>query len=116
MELIYHQPVGQNRPKRGDLVQSNVGDKRERTWLVLTTHVLPTRRCDFMGITAQRTRVWAERWWELDPEIRTGLFRSAERAGGQRLHEFRRFPPKRRPTFEQYMRSGLLKTAERCNG
>ena len=104
MKTAYHTPMGWERPKRGDLMQTNVGDKRERTLIVLGTHILPARFCKEMGIAAQRTRVWAERWWELEPEIRLALYRSAERSGGQTVHFFQRFPAKRKPTFEQLMR------------
>ncbi len=104
VKTVYHQPVGDIRPKRGDLLQSNVGDRRERTFLVMGVHVLPTRWCKEMGITAQRTRLWAERWWEIEPAMRLALYRSAERAGGQQVHSFRRFPAKRKPSFEGYMR------------
>jgi hypothetical protein len=104
VKTVYHQPPGDPRPKRGDLLQSNIGNKHERTWLVLAVHILPTRWCHEMGITAQRSRVWAERWWALEPEMRMTLFRSAERAGGQMVHPFQRFPAKRKPTFERLMR------------
>jgi len=107
MRTIYHQPVGAPRPKRGDLVQSNIGDrKRERTWIILSVHTLPTRFCDHMGITAQRTRIWAERWWEIEPELRNRLYRNAERHGGQRVHPHYRFPTKEKLTFEEHMRRG----------
>lgn len=104
MKTVYHQPEGEQRPKRGDLVQTNVGNKRERTFLVIGTHRLPTRWCPDMGMVAQRTRVHAERWWEIEPEMRMALYRSAERSGGQELFVFVRFPAKRKPTFEQLMR------------
>lgn len=84
----------------------DIGDKRERTWLVLAVHILPTRWCEQMGITAQRTRLWAARWWHLEPDMRMALYRSAERAGGQLVHPFYRFPTKRKPTFEQLMGRG----------
>jgi hypothetical protein len=104
VKTVYHQPVDESRPRRGDLFHSNVGDRRERTFLVIGVRVLPTRFCKEMGITAKRTRVWAERWWELEPDTRIKLARSAERAGGQNLFYFKRFPAKRKPTFEQLMR------------
>jgi hypothetical protein len=107
VRTIFHQPVNDSRPKRGDLLQSNIGSKRERTWLVLGVRVLPTRWCSEMGITAQRTRVWAERWWQLEPEMRMALYRSAERSGGQATYRFHRFPAKRKPSFEQIMRRGM---------
>ena len=84
-------------PKRGDLLHTNQGDRRERTWFVLHVHKLkPT-------IGVPRCRLWAERWWALEPEMRMSLFRSAERAGGQRVITCKRYPAKKRKTFEQYM-------------
>lgn len=103
MKTVYHQPLSEPRPKRGDIFQSNAGDRRERTLIVLGVRTVPTRWCKEMAITAQRTKVWAERWWEIEPETRLALFRSAERAGGQELFTFRRFPVKRKPSFEQIM-------------
>ena len=85
-------------PKRGDLLQTNLGDRRERTWMVVHVHnLLPAK-----GVP--RCKVWAVRWWELEPELRLRLFRSAERAGGQKVVYFTRYPAKRRKSFEQYMR------------
>jgi hypothetical protein len=85
-------------PKRGDILQTNVGSRRERTCLILAVKRLKPMK----GFP--RCRVWAERWWEIEPELRMRLWRSAERNGGQRSMEFHRYPakPKRR-TFEQYM-------------
>jgi hypothetical protein len=61
-----------------------------------------------MGFEAQRTKVWAERWWELEPEMRVALHRSAERRGGQLVHKFYRFRArKRKPSFELYMRQSV---------
>jgi len=101
MRSIYHQPIGESRPRRGDLLQSNPGDRRERTWMILGTHTLPNRFCpELGGIGAQRTRIWAARWWELEPEMRMSLWGSAERRlGGQQVYTFVRFPPKRKQTF-----------------
>lgn len=112
VRTVYHQPVGLARPKRGDLVQTNIGSQRERTWFVLAAHILPTRPApahwsSSWGTLAQRTQLWAVRWWELEPEMRMALFRSAERAGGQITHPFQRFPPKRKPTFERYLRRSI---------
>ena len=82
-------------PKRGDLVQSNVGKKKERTWFIL--RVRSSR-------IASRYNVWMVRWWELSPRFRSLLFESAERNGGQRVIFFKRYPArKRKRTFEQYM-------------
>lgn len=104
MRTIYHQPIGEARPKRGDILQTNVGDRRERTCLILGTHILPTRWTPEMGIDAQRTKLWAERWWEIEPDVRVSLYRSAERNGGQVVHGFKRFPANKKPKFEQCMR------------
>jgi hypothetical protein len=83
-------------PKRGDLIQTNVGKPRERTWLVL--------RSRHMKSTAHTLRfmIWMARWWELGPEMRMRLFRSAERNGGQNcIYTFRYKRPKKRkdPTW-----------------
>ena len=105
MKVIYCDREGEPRPARGDLLQTNVGDRRERTWLVLGARALAPRRIAEWGITAQRTRVWCERWWELEPSLRVALFRSAQRRdGGQRVFPFHRFRAKRRLGFEAYMR------------
>lgn len=105
MKTVYHQPVGFARPKRGDLLQSAIGTKKERTWLVLSVHVLPTRFSDPPGYEAQRTKLWAERWWCLEVPTRMSLYRSAERNGGQNVLPFYRFPAKKKArTFEDYMR------------
>lgn len=86
-------------PKRGDILQTNRGDRRERTFLILKIHRLKS----IHGVP--RYSVWAERWWQIEPEMRMRLFQSAERAGGQKVIEFTRYPnPKKKPTFEQYMR------------
>lgn len=92
---------GTSIPKRGDLLQTNVGDKRERTWLILHVHLLrPTK-----GV--HRCRVWAERWWQVDEDLRLKLFHSAERADGQMCIVFKRYPARKsgRHTFESLMRS-----------
>lgn len=76
--------------KRGDLVYSNVGNRRERTWLVL--RAVPSRTAP-KGVP--RYRVWMARWWELEADMRMRLFRSAERNGGQRAIQFRRYQAKK---------------------
>jgi len=107
MRTTYHIPAldAHPSPKRGDLVQSNIGNRRERTWLILSVKALPNRIYPEMGgILTRRYKLWAERWWDLEPETRVRLWQSAERAGGQVVHNFRRFPAKRRRrTFEQYL-------------
>lgn len=79
-------------PKRGDIVQTNVGDKRERTCLVLHSHQAKTGR----------SHVWCERWWELEPDFRMRLYRSAQRNGGQQVIYFERYPPKKKKRFTPF--------------
>ncbi len=86
-------------PKRGDLLQSNVGDKkRERTWFILrATPLKPIK-----GVP--RFKIIIERWYDIDPDIRVKLYLNAERHGGQNVIHFKRYKPKkRRKSFEQYM-------------
>jgi hypothetical protein len=84
-------------PKRGDILQTNLGGGRNRTRLILQVHRLkPTK-------AVPRCRAWAERWWEVEPEMRLKLFASAERNGGQEVLQFKRYPPKKRFSFEQYL-------------
>lgn len=71
-------------PKRGDIVQTNVGDRRERTCLVL---------CVRKGRKPGRFNVWAERWWQMEQDLRMRLYRSAQRAGGQQCFSFVRYKP-----------------------
>jgi hypothetical protein len=88
---------GDKLPKRGDLLESNIGDRRQRTWMVISVHALkPTK-----GVP--RCKVWMEKWWLVDPDLRLRLYRSAERNGGQRVIGFRRYPAKKKKTFEQYL-------------
>ena len=72
-------------PKRGDILQTNVGDRRERTCLILGV-----RRMRRPG----RFNVWAERWWQIEPILRWRLYLSAERNGGQQVIYFRRYKPR----------------------
>lgn len=96
MQFTLDMTDGHPIPKRGDIVQTNVGDTRERTWFVLHSHPLrPTK-----GVP--RCRLWLERWWEIEPELRLRLYRSAERNRGQRYIHTRRYPAKNRKTFEQH--------------
>lgn len=67
-------------PKRGDIVQTNAGNRRERTCLVLRVRRLRDGRW----------KAWCERWWQLEPDFLMRLYRSAERAGGQRVLYFKR--------------------------
>lgn len=85
-------------PKRGDILQTNVGDKRERTWLVLRARRMKSTK-------PNRYDLFAARWWELEPEMRLRLWQSAERNGGQRVIHFKRYPAKKRKrSFEDYVR------------
>lgn len=80
-------------PKRGDIVQSNVGDLRERTWIVLRARKIRRRESQ---PRLPRFQVWMVRWWELEPDFRMRLYRSAERNGGQNLLFFHRYPAKKK--------------------
>lgn len=84
-------------PKRGDLLQSNVGDRRERTWFVLAVHPLrPTK-----GVP--RCRLWIERWWDVDADLRMRLYQSAERNGGQLVVTCMRYPVKHRKNAVRFL-------------
>jgi hypothetical protein len=74
MAFVMNVPEGKA-PKRGDLLQSNYGDRRERTWMILSSTRVKNH--------ATRFNVWRARWWELEPDFRIRLYRSAERNGGQ---------------------------------
>ena len=90
---------GAPRPKRGDLVQSNIGDKkRERTWFVIrATSLQPIK-----GVP--RFKLWVERWYDIEPSLRVRLWNSAMQNGGQEVILFRRYPAKKKKkSFEQYM-------------
>jgi len=97
---MFHHPLW---IKRGDLIHTAVGTKRERTWLVLHAHrVKPFDRIP------TRFKVWAVRWWELDAGIRMKLFRSAQRNGGQRCIEVVAYNRKKKnPSFEEFMRRSI---------
>lgn len=95
VKTTYHQSIGDVRPKRGDLVQTNVGNRRERTFIVLRVRHLANRWSDALDIEAQRTLVWAERWWEMEPAMRNALHQSAVRAGGQWVFRLQWLRPKR---------------------
>ena len=68
-------------PRRGDLVYTNIGNRRERTCFILHAH----------RVGSTRFHLWAERWWELEPDFRMRLYRSAERRGGQHIIGFVRY-------------------------
>lgn len=82
-------------PKRGDIVQTNVGNRRERTWLVLHAHRV-NRIVHSSRDLIPRFKLWAARWWELEPDFRMRLFRSAERNGGQQVIFFYRYKAKKK--------------------
>jgi hypothetical protein len=85
---------GSDIPKRGDLLHSNVGNRRERTWIVLRVRTLRRTK------SVPRCQIWAERWWQMEVALRVRLYRSAERNGGQRVIYFARYkskPKKRAP-------------------
>lgn len=107
MKTTYHFPASEahDAPKRGDILQSNVGKRTERTWLILRVKERYPRHCPQMGgIVTIPYKIWAERWWDLEPQTRIRLWNSAERAGGQRVFFFKRFPIKKKArTFEQFM-------------
>ncbi len=85
-------------PRRGDLLHTNVGDRRERTWFILKVRRLRER------IGVPRCKVWVERWWDVDPELRMRLYQSAERNGGQGVLNLKRYPAKKKArSFEHYM-------------
>lgn len=88
---------GRAAPKRGDLIHTNIGGRRERTWLVLRVRHMKRAK------HPRRYKIWAARWWELEPEMRISLWRSSLRRGGQNIFYFKRYPVRKRETFEHYM-------------
>lgn len=91
MKITIDMSPGDPAPKRGDLLHTNLGSRRERTCLILRSRRSRSH--------ADRFKVWAERWWQLEADFRARLFRSAERNGGQNLIGFLRYPtqkPRRR--------------------
>ena len=78
MKIVIDMLASDGPPKRGDLLQTNVGDHRERTCFILRAH----------HVKARRWHLWAERWWELEADFRMRLFRSAQRRGGQQVIVF----------------------------
>ncbi|HEX5426600.1 MAG TPA: hypothetical protein VFW94_23835 [Candidatus Acidoferrales bacterium] len=83
-------------PKRGDLLETNLGNRRQRTWFILSARPLRA--------TVRTFAIKAVRWWELEPETRMALYRSAERRGGQEVFWSVRDKPKRKTRFEELMR------------
>lgn len=88
MKIFIDVSPGDPPPKRGDLLHTNIGKSRERTLLVIRSRRAKLR--------LHRWNVWAERWWDLEPDLRMRLFRSAERAGGQEIMYLVRYPAKKR--------------------
>lgn len=82
-------------PKRGDIVQTNIGNRRERTWMILHSHRMRSRE----STKYPRFKLWMVRWWELEPDFRMRLYRSACRAGGQGVFHLVRYKPKRKRRF-----------------
>lgn len=88
-------------PKRGDLVQSAIGTKRERTWIVLSSVRIKRREASALP----RYRLKMLRWWDVPPETRMRLYRWARSHGGQGVFWLQRYPAKKKKrTFEDYMR------------
>jgi hypothetical protein len=93
MELMDEGPS----PKRGDLIQTNVGARKERTWFVLYA----SRK---LRAKTPRWSIWKVRWWELEPQFRQRLYQSARRNGGQTVFHCHPLKPQgRKRTFEDYM-------------
>jgi hypothetical protein len=89
-------------PKRGDIMQTNVGNRRERTCLILGVRCM--RRSSRHSL--QRYNVWAERWWQMEPILRWRLYLSAERNGGQQIIHFQRYSVK--PTKKRILARTFL--------
>ncbi len=108
-------------PKRGDIAQTNVGDRRERTWMILRVRKIKTHRrildklpefpkgtplSTIQRVIRDRVQarrelpprfdIWMARWWELEADFRMRLYRSAERAGGQNAFPIVRYPAKKK--------------------
>ena len=71
--LYLMRTTGPFTPKRGDLMQTAVGTNRERTWFIWFAQKWDLQR------PAQKFRVLRVRWWQIEPETRIALWRSAER-------------------------------------
>jgi hypothetical protein len=85
-------------PKRGDLMVSMVRQRQRRMWIILAVRQVKPQK------DVPRFKIWMERWWQLEPDLRVRLWQSAERAGGQQVIQFTRYPAKKkRKTFEQYL-------------
>ena len=97
MAVFMDLPLEAQIPKRGDLVHTNVGNKRERTWLILRARRM-RRRCE----ASPRYALFIARWWELEPDMRMRLYASATRNGGQNVFWFKRYPPKKKRKLLQW--------------
>jgi len=71
-----------------------IGYRRQRTFLVLKIHSVKP------ATGTQGCSVWAERWWEIEPELRMQLFRSAVRASGQQVFSLQSTPCDSSPTLK----------------
>jgi hypothetical protein len=76
--------------KRGDLLYSNAGNKRMRTWFVIRAKRMRRSKRPY------RFKVWMARWWEIETDMRNKLYQSAERAGGQNVIYLKRYPAKKK--------------------
>jgi len=72
MEIAENLPA----PKRGDLIYSGKGTRKERTWIIIRSVLKKRAKNRSFGI-------FRARWWELEPDMRIRLYRSAQRNGGQ---------------------------------
>lgn len=105
MSFVMIVPCGEV-PKRGDLMQTNCGDRRERTWLILRTKKIARRTDAQLGTVKPSFKVWRAKWWELEADFRMRLYRSAERNGGQviwrpdAVKKFENLRKKSKPTVE----------------
>jgi hypothetical protein len=60
--IIYDMPWNDPAPKRGDLVQTNIGDRRERTWIILRAVWMRRARVrETPAAILRRYKVWMAR-------------------------------------------------------
>lgn len=96
MRIVMDSSCGAH-PKRGDILQTNVGDKRERTCIILHARKIARRdNITPIGKLAARFHIWCERWWEMEPDFRMRLYLSAQRNGGQQVIFFKRYKLKKK--------------------
>ena len=87
-------------PKRGDLMQSNIGDRRERTWII--ARVRRIKRKD--SNACRRFEITLYRWWTLSVKARQKLCSAQMRSLFNVQSVFELYRTKReRQTFENYM-------------